>query len=298
MSVLTLFALPKPFVGHVGMIQRNALESWVRLDSVDVVVLGDEEGVAEAAATVGARHVSDVERNEFGTPLLDSAFRIAREVSTEPLLAYVNADVMLLPDFPTAVSRIRLGSFLLVGRRWTIDMEERMDFTQANWQSVLRAKVESSGVLDPPTGIDYFVFDRAGPLGEVPAFTVGRPGWDNWMIYNARRRHIPVVDGTRSITAIHQRHGYDHVPHRREGAWFGPESDANYALIGTVPHFRTVHATHVLTPKGVRLALAPTYLRHRWRMRHFADGRVERIARLLAPTVDYLRSRIPLKARR
>jgi hypothetical protein len=296
--VITLFALPKPFVGHVGTIQRNALESWVRLDNVDVVVFGDEEGVAEAAAAVGARHVADVKRNEFGTPLVDSAFRIARKISTERLLSYVNADVMLLPDFAAAVSRIRLSSFLLVGRRWTIDMDERIDFTQANWESVLRAKVESSGVLDPPTGIDYFVFDRTGPLGHVPAFTVGRPGWDNWMIYNARRKQIPVVDGTGCITAIHQRHGYDHVPQRREGAWFGPESDANYALIGQVPHFRTVHATHVLTPTGVRIALAPTYLRHRWRMRHFADGRVERIARLLAPTVDYLRSRITLKARR
>jgi hypothetical protein len=26
---MTLFAIPKPFVGHIGVIQRNALGSWI-----------------------------------------------------------------------------------------------------------------------------------------------------------------------------------------------------------------------------------------------------------------------------
>lgn len=29
--MLTIFATPKPFQGHVGIIQRNAIGSWVRL---------------------------------------------------------------------------------------------------------------------------------------------------------------------------------------------------------------------------------------------------------------------------
>ena len=103
------------------------------------------------------------------------------------------------------------------------------------------------------------------------------------MIYNARRRKIPVVDATGAVTAIHQKHGYDHVPARREGAWFGPESDANYALIGNVPHFRSYHATHVLTRRGVRPALAPRYVFQRWRTRHFVSGRMERLLRLTDP---------------
>jgi hypothetical protein len=27
-SALTIFAVPKPFEGHIGMIQRNAIRSW------------------------------------------------------------------------------------------------------------------------------------------------------------------------------------------------------------------------------------------------------------------------------
>ena len=70
-AVLTLFTVPKPFRGHVGDIQRNAIESWRALrPSVQVVLVGDEDGVAEAArdaasttsaisrATTEARRVS------------------------------------------------------------------------------------------------------------------------------------------------------------------------------------------------------------------------------------------------
>jgi hypothetical protein len=105
------------------------------------------------------------------------------------------------------------------------------------------------------------------------------------MVFNARRQLIPVVDATRVVTAIHQQHSHDHVPAKREGAWFGPESDANYALIGNVPHFRTFHATHVLVGTKLLPALTPTYLRHRWRTRHLVDGRFERAIRKVDPLV-------------
>jgi hypothetical protein len=283
--VLTLFAAPKAFVGDIALIQRNALESWKRLGgSVEVVLCGDEEGIAEAARAAGARHVARVTRNAYGTPLLDSVFREASAAARRSLLAYVNADIILLPDFLESVRRVRLERFLIVGRRWNVNPEP-IDFQAPDWVDRLRARVASDGELDPPTAVDYFVFHRHGPLAELPPFAVGRPPWDNWMIFNARRRRIPVVDATAAITAIHQRHTHDHVKAKREGAWFGPESDANYGLIEEVPHFRTFHATHVLTARGLRPALRPAYLRQRYRTRDFVDGRVERLARTVAPAV-------------
>ena len=29
--MLTIFTIPKPFVGHIGVIQRNAIISWLNL---------------------------------------------------------------------------------------------------------------------------------------------------------------------------------------------------------------------------------------------------------------------------
>jgi len=48
--MITFFTTPKPFRGHIGVIQRNAIESWKRIHpSAEVILFGDEEGAAEAA---------------------------------------------------------------------------------------------------------------------------------------------------------------------------------------------------------------------------------------------------------
>jgi hypothetical protein len=291
--MLTLFSVPKPFEGHIGVIQRNALGSWVRLPEVEIILVGDEPGAAKAAAEVGATHVRTVDRNAYGTPLLDSVFRQVRDLSKQRKLVYVNADVMLFPDLVDAVRRVALVSYLLVGRRWTINVDEPLDFS-TDWAAVVREKIADHGKLDSPTSIDYYVLDQLGPFAELPPFAVGRPGWDNWMIYNARRRRIPVVDATRVVTAVHQRHTHEHVPAKTAEPWFGPEADANRALIGDIPIFCTVNATHVLTNRGAWPALAPVYFSAHWRTRRYVDGRLERIFNLLEPAVILSR---PIRAR-
>ena len=279
--MITLFAIPKPYTGSTAVIQRNALKSWTRLGpAVEILLLGSDEGVAEAAARAGARHVEDIETTEFGTPLLSSAFALAREASTRRLLAYVNADVMLLPDFPDAIQRIRPASFLCLGRRWNVDLDTPFDFGPG-YEKRLGALAHGHGELAPPDAIDYFVFDRAGPLTALPPFVVGRPGWDNWMIYRARRLRIPVIDATRAITAIHPRHGYEHVPKGTGALWYGPEADANFELIKGLERFQTRHATRMLTPVGAIPALTPRHVVSRVRSRDAVDGGVERIARAI-----------------
>ena len=287
--MITLFAIPKAFVGEAAVIQRNALESWIRLGpDVELLLLGDDEGVAYAAAGAGARHVEGVETTEFGTPLLSSAFALAREASTRRLLAYVNADVMLLPDFADAVRRIRLASFLCLGRRWNVELDTPFDFGPG-YEERLRTFAHTHGELALPDAIDYFVLHRDGPLTTLPPFAVGRPGWDNWMIHRARWLRIPVVDATRAITAIHPRHGYEHVPERSGPLWYGPEADANFELTEGLERFQTRHATHVLTRRFLLPGLAPRRVLSRVRSRHAVDGSVEKVARL----TESLAARLP-----
>jgi hypothetical protein len=279
--VITLFAIPKPFAAAAAVIQENALESWTRLGpEVEILLLGNDEGVAEAAARTGVRQVEGVETTEFGTPLLSSAFALAREASTRRLLAYVNADVMLLPDFVHAIRRLRYASFLCLGRRWNVELDTPFDFGPG-YEARLRELAHVHGELALPDAIDYFVLDREGPLTELPPFAVGRPGWDNWMIYRARQLRIPVVDATRAITAIHPRHGHEHVPEGTGALWSGPEAEANFELIKGLERFQTRHATHVLTRIGAIPTLTPRRIVSRVRSRDAVDGRVERIARAI-----------------
>jgi hypothetical protein len=102
--MLTLFTTAKPFEGHSGIIQRNALKSWKLLHSdVEVILFGDDPGSAEIARELGLRHEPFVERNSFGTKRLDYIFGRAQELARHDFLCYCNCDIILLPEFCQAL---------------------------------------------------------------------------------------------------------------------------------------------------------------------------------------------------
>jgi hypothetical protein len=231
--VITLFSAPKPFTdAHIATIQRNAILSWMHLgEQAEVLLVGDEPGMQQVAAQYQLRHLADVRRNSSGTPLVSSIFELARQASQAPTLAYLNADILLLPAFVDSVLKLsqQLDQFLLIGQRWDLDVRHLLDFSPG-WDQRLQQEVDSRGRLHLPAGSDYFVFPRS-LFGEMPDFAIGRAGWDNWMIYHARQRNWPVVDGTPSITVIHQDHDYSHLPGGRPHYEL-PESRQNEALAG------------------------------------------------------------------
>jgi hypothetical protein len=113
--MLTIFSIPKPFIGHIGIIQMNALRSWTFLNpKCQIIIFGDETGVAEAAAKIGALHVPEIARNELGTPRLDWAFGHAQEVAEHRLTCYLNSDVIVLDDLPKTAAGIEFPEFLMI----------------------------------------------------------------------------------------------------------------------------------------------------------------------------------------
>ena len=108
--MITFFSAPKPFAGHIGVIQRNAIRSWTLLHpDVEVILFGNEKGTAEVAQELGVRHEADVARNEFGTPLLHHIFRRAQETARHEWVCYSNADIIQTQQFRSALVRPCLG---------------------------------------------------------------------------------------------------------------------------------------------------------------------------------------------
>ena len=233
----TLFAIPKPFVGHVGRIQQNALASWKALaPEIDVLLIGDDAGVAQAADRQNIRHVPNVRRNEHGTPLVDSAFELARQHATSPLLVYCNADVIFLDDFRQAIQRLhaqaRCPRFVAIGRRTDLDVETQLDFDDPRTGEELRQRALDQGTPASNACKEYFVFPRT-VYADIPAFAVGRGNWDNWMVHSAKRAGIPVIGLTPCVLAIHQRHDYEHLGgNRMDGYVTGAEARENQRLAG------------------------------------------------------------------
>lgn len=233
MTQLTLFTAPKAFTNpHIALIQRNAIRSWLQLGSeVEVLLLGDEEGMPEEAEKLGVRQIKEIKCNTSGTPLISSLFDAARQQNNSPLLAYVNADILLFPDFLFSAQRAlaHTSRFLLVGQRWDLEVTRELDFS-ADWQDRLKQECTEKGSLHKPTGSDYFVYPREC-FESIPDFAIGRAGWDNWMIYQSRRQGWKTIDASSEIQIIHQNHDYSHLP-GGQAHYHLPETDENIRLAG------------------------------------------------------------------
>jgi len=263
MSLITLFSAPKPFTDpHIAMIQRNAIKSWTLLPDVEVILLGEETGLAESARELDVKHIPNVGRNESGTPLISSMFQLARENSHSDLLCIINADMILTPDFVEAartvlyggrvgagssrtVSRPQRDEFVLLSQRWDLDVTQPIEFTEG-WQDTLRNTVYTTGTLHRPSGSDFFLFPRYC-YQDIPNFTIGRAGWDNWMIYKARKEGWAVIDCTPSIMIVHQNHDYSHLPDSKPH-YDHPDSNENIRLAGGQANIRytILDSTHQL----------------------------------------------------
>ena len=232
MSLITLFSAPKTFTNpHIATIQRNAIRSWTLLPDVDVILLGEEVGLAETAKELGVKHFANVARNENGTPLISSMFQLARENSNSELLCIINADILLMPDFVEAAKQaMKLkDKFVLLSQRWDLDVTQALDFSNG-WEAKLRETVHNGGALHRPAGSDFFLFPKSC-YQDIPNFVIGRAGWDNWMIYKARKENWPVIDCTPSLMIVHQNHDYSHLP-GGQAHYAHPDTNENIRLAG------------------------------------------------------------------
>ncbi len=291
--MLTIFTTAKPFRGHTGVIQRNALQSWKALHpGIEVILFGDDPGAAETCLEFGLRHEPFVERNEFGTKRLDCLFARAQAIAQHEILCYINCDIILMQDFLRALARVRAmhREFLMVGRRWDTDIDAPLPFRErhlcsvprvqrdespdrqseeqgTHWERDLRQLALTRGRRRTAEWIDYFAFSRGLYGPDMPPFVL-RVFWDNWLVWKALDSGKPVIDASRAVMAVHQNHDYSYHPQGKAGVWTGEEAGRNAQLAGGWRHFRTISdATELLSPKRLKpnvfryLSAAKRYIR-------------------------------------
>jgi hypothetical protein len=265
--MLTIFSTPKAFRGHFGVIQRNAIGSWLRLSPAPQIILfGDSDGTKETAAELGLEHVPAVETNEFGTPYLRALIESATQLARYDLLCYVNADIILTEGFERAVRHVsaNMKEFLLVGRRLNIDLNEPIAF-DANWRQWLQAKCQERAKVGDHTSIDFFVFPK-NFYRDIPPLVIGRAWFDQWMIESALQR-AAVVDASALAPIVHQNHDYGHIAGGRASVFHGVEAERNLALCKGRHAHTLLDCTHEITPA---CAICRTRFRKaRFQARHF-----------------------------
>lgn len=257
--MITLVAIPKPFIGHIGTIQRNALESWrFAFPEAQILLLGAEEGVAEAAIAVDAEHLPALTMSKLGTPLLSDAFARSTTAARHGIVAFVNADVILLGGLREALRHLPGEEFLLIGQCREIDIGERVCFGAPDVHERLEG-LWRGGRRRGPFAMDYFVFSP-GLFRDVPPFAVGRVRYDNWLVWRALDRGAVVIDATRTVSALHQNHDYRHIDGGMRATRFGEEARANRTLAGwgRCLHLHSIlDCTHALHRDGLRSVPGP-----------------------------------------
>lgn len=254
--MLTLFTTPKPFSGHSGIIQRNAIRSWTLLSPrPEILIVEEVEGAGEVARELGCTLVGEVKRNELGTPLLSDIFAIGQRDTANDLVCYVNADIILTQSFVDGVRRVaelKSGEpFLLVGRRWNVYLSKPWDFDHDDWEERLWEYARNNGYQESPGATDYFAFPR-GTFTDIPDFAVGRGAWDGWFLWNARHRHVPLIDATSAIRIYHQQHDYCHLKSGKNNLT-DRECRANQRLRGTfLRQFNILDSNYLLAAEGVQ----------------------------------------------
>jgi len=222
---------------------------------VEIILFGDDAGTAEIAQELGLRHEPVVRRNAFGTIRIDDMFARAQELARHDVVCYSNCDMIFLPDFCTAIQRIKAvhPQFLATGRRWNMDISGPIDFSVPNWQEDLKRKTLRAKGQQNKWFIDYFVFSRGFFESDIPPLAVGRIYWDNWVVWRACHSEKPVVNLSPVVIAVHQNHDYRHHPQGREGVYGGEEAARNLELAGGLNHLGTISdAMLVLGPKRLR----------------------------------------------
>lgn len=231
--MLTIFSTPKPFVGHIDIIQRNALRSWQRLHAdIEIILVGDDAGAEEVCKEFGIGHIKEVDRNRYGTKYLAGIYDKVQEVARHEILCHANCDILLMSDFLNAARSVvaSMNRYLMAGRRWDVEQKNPLNFEEPDWEQKLRQLAQSTNQHRPAQWIDYFLFPKGLYYKKIPPFVVGRPGWDNWLIWYPLSMNIPVVDASADVFAVHQNHDYSYHADGEKGVWHGEEARENYRL--------------------------------------------------------------------
>ena len=206
--MITIFSTPKNFEGIIDKHQNNALGSWRALSpDIEIIIFGDSKGSKEAAKVIDAKYIPKIKYSPFFTPILSDLFSTADKLAKYSIMTFINADIILPDNFLSVVNLTSdtLNKFLMVGHRWDMNVEDSIDFINKSESKIFWDRVQKDSKKHACTGIDYFVY-RKNQWKNIPDFIMGFPGYDNWMIWNARRKRIPILDASNLVRAIHQNH--------------------------------------------------------------------------------------------
>lgn len=252
--MITIFSTPRPFAGEFEAIQYRAIKSWKKfLPNAQIILINDEENTSiDIANEFKIECITNASINEFGTPLLGDVFKKVKEMSLYNIIVHINTDILITDKFGDCLTNFHnkfVGDYLLLGRRWNINAQNLADVDDPRFIDQLNKFKLVIENLHGYSGMDYWVFPKSTRINP-PDFCVGRPGMDSWLVYNAKKINIPVIDATALIDIFHQNHGYPKL----KLPYFEIECERNIALAGGRDKMLTLREADLLLTEDYQLS--------------------------------------------
>ncbi len=210
--MITFLSSPKPFIGHAGIIQRNAILSWLAVHpEAEVIIYGDSKGTADVCCEMGVHHVANISCSPSGIPYFNSIVNHASTYGRHDVQCYINCDILMTKWVTNVTKLLSFQQYLVIGQR--INLADGIEYSMpsANWKEDIIKFIETEkAYLEDASGMDYFIFPR-GLWKDLPSLVIGRGGYDAALLAFCLRRKIPLINATLALQALHQFHDYSHV---------------------------------------------------------------------------------------
>jgi len=253
--MITIITTPKPLNVAVNRAAfQNAIRSWVRIKPRPeiLVFLGDDD--RRIIEEEGGKWVGGIRSSVQGRPYFDHFIEEAEVLASNDILMYSTDHLILMSGLVPAVklvSEMFPGNFVIIGKRWGLDVREPINFSDHNWESLLWDRVMRTNSLGGNAAKDYLIFRR--PFGlSIPNFIMGYPWYDTWFVWAALQAGYPVIDASDVATVVHQSHKFvegdvearENTPGGQHNRRIG--KSLNLDGMGAISQ-----ATHILTRNGI-----------------------------------------------
>lgn len=207
-----LFSTFKPMLPEFVTEQTNALRSWKKLRfSPTIVIIGNDMGVKELCERENVVYHPDVEKNIYGTPLVQDIFKQGwKYADNDDICIFVNGDIILtnalcdtLYSFINHYPNYNKINYFLTAIRYNWYNFKKLNFNQTEEKWMSDMKTNMKGEWHPPSGIDLFIH-RKGTLNNIPKSGIAKRAYDTWILGHCNKYFDLCINISETTPIYHQ----------------------------------------------------------------------------------------------
>lgn len=209
--MITIFSPTRPFESDIADVQINAIKSWLnQKHKCEIILFNDEKNTAKDYCNdLDIIVLDQVKRGLSGVPFLDSMYEEVHKISSNDIICYLTADILLPNDFSDKIIEFyNLGNNQF---KKFVGISGRYDLTDKNIKKNSLSEDEYYNLCSDNcyergrSGIDLWITNKNDDIDFLP-FPIGRCLTDNWFVYHCRKNNFQVIDLSKEIKIIHQNH--------------------------------------------------------------------------------------------